>query len=68
MFTTEHETPDVWSTKTKEIKIKISLSDKYAEKRYLLSSFLTQIKTYIRFNCKIFNSETEKIMFTVMHL
>ena len=50
----------------RKIKVKISLSDKYLEERYLLSSFLTQIKTYIQFNREMFNSEAEKIMFTAV--
>ena len=40
------------------------MSDKYSEKRHLLSSFLIQVETYIQFNRKMFNTETEKVIFT----
>ena len=34
----------------------------------MLSSFLTQVNTYIQFNSEIFNTETEKIIFTAAYL
>ena len=52
----------------KKAKVKISLPDKYSEKRHLLSLFLTQIKIYIQFNREIFNTETEKVIFTAAYL
>ena len=68
MSVMRHKILSAWDTKIRETKVKISLSDKYSEERWLLSSFLTQIETYIQFNREIFNSEAEKIMFTAVHL
>ena len=68
MSVTEWETFSAQSITIKEVKVKISLSDKFLEKRCMLSSFLTQINTYIQFNSEIFNSKAEKIMFITAHL
>ena len=67
MSVTAHEIFSAQST-SKGIKVKILLSDKFLRERYMLSSFLTQINTYIQFNIEMFNTEAEKIMFTAAYL
>ena len=52
----------------KKTKVKVLMSDKYKEKRHMLSLFLTQLNTYIHFNWNLFTNETEKIMFTAAYL
>ena len=53
---------------TKGMKVKILLPDKFLRKKCMLSSFLTQIDIYIQFNIKLFNTEAEKVLFTVTYL
>ena len=68
MSLSEWEFFSVRVSEEKKAKIKISMSDKYKEKRCMLSLFLTQLNTYIYFNWDLFSSEAEKIMFTTAYL
>ena len=68
MLTSEQESFSVRDTDAKKIKVKISMSDKFLRERYMLSSFLTQLNTYIQFNWELFSTETEKIIFITAYL
>ena len=68
MSLSEQEFSNVCASKAKKAKVKILTSDKFKEKRHMLSLFLTQMNTYIRFNWDLFKSETEKVMFAAAYL
>ena len=68
ILTSEREIFSDWDTDTRKIKVKISISDKFLKKRHMLSSFLTQLNTYIQFNWELFTTETEKIIFITVYL
>ena len=53
---------------TSETKIKISLSDKFLEKQRILSSFLTQLDTYIHLNYIMFRKEADKVLYASSYL
>ena len=50
MSLSEQEFFSACASEEKRAKVKISISDKYKEKRHMLSLFLTQMNTYIQFN------------------
>ena len=68
ILTSEREIFSDWDTDTRKIKVKISISDKFLKNRHMLSSFLTQLNTYIQFNWELFTTETEKIIFITVYL
>ena len=53
---------------TSETKIKISPSDKFLEKQRILSSFLTQLDTYIHLNHIMFRKKADKVLYTSFYL
>ena len=53
---------------TSGIKIKISSPDKFLEKQRMLSSFLTQLDTYICLNYIMFRKEADKVLYVSFYL
>ena len=53
---------------TSETKIKISSSDKFLEEQRMLSSFLTQLNTYIHLNYIMFRKEADKVLYASSYL
>ena len=53
---------------TSEMKIKISSPDKFLEKQRMLSSFLTQLDTYIHLNHTMFRKEADKVLYASFYL
>ena len=53
---------------TSEIKIKISSSDKFLEEQRMLSSFLTQLNTYIHLNHIMFRKKADKVLYASFYL
>ena len=53
---------------TSETKIKISPPDKFLEKQRMLSSFLTQLDTYIHLNYIMFRKKADKVLYASFYL
>ena len=53
---------------TSGTKIKILSPDKFLEKQRMLSSFLTQLDTYIHLNYIIFRKKADKVLYTSSYL
>ena len=53
---------------TSETKIKISPPDKFLEEWRMLSSFLTQLDTYIRLNYIMFRKKADKVLYASSYL
>ena len=53
---------------TSGTKIKISPPDKFLEEQRMLSSFLTQLDTYIRLNYIMFRKEADKVLYASFYL